>query len=144
MPKFVRKRNLVDPETGENFLSDERISVVGRTTWDRGRFVKLFIPCIDVLRRLKPSEFQLAMYVLSKLKSGSRELTLSFSGYSDWYQLTFMKAPDKSTYHKALNALVKDELLIKVGKGYLINHKMAFVGNRGKFLYLDSQIGKLT
>ena len=31
-----------------------------------------------------------------------------------------------------------------VGKGYLINHKMAFVGNRTSFLYWEDQLGKLT
>jgi len=51
---------------------------------------------------------------------------------------------DRSAYHKALNALVREGLLVKAGKDYLINHKMAFVGDRTRFLYLDSQIGKLT
>ena len=144
MAKFIRRRNLVDADTGENFLSDERINLVGRTTWDNGRFVKLFMPCIDVLSRLKTSEFHLALYVFSKLKRGSRELKLSFSGYSDWYQLTLMRIPDRSTYHKALKVLMAEGLVSKVGKEYLVNHKMAFVGDRTKFLYLDSQIGKLT
>lgn len=144
MTKYSRRRNLVDPDTGESFFADERIKVIGRANWDNGRFVKLFMPGVEVLSRFKPSEMFLVTYVLSKLKRGSRELQLSFQGYNDWHEMCFAKPMDRSAYHKALNALVREGLLVKAGKDYLINHKMAFVGDRGKFLHLDNQIGKLT
>jgi len=143
MARFSRKRELVDVETGEQFLSDERISVVGNAVWDRGRFVKLFLPAIDLLVGLKPSEFQLAMHVLSRLKNGSRELKLSYQAYKDWCEIRLMKAPDRSTYHKSLKALVRDGLVVKAGKEWLINHKLAFVGDRSKFLAGDLLMERL-
>jgi len=143
MARYSRKRDLVDPDTGELFFADERISVIGKSVWDRGRFVKLFMPGIDVLSRFKPSELVLAMYVLSRLKSGVREVVLSFQGYKDWHEISFSRSPDRSAYHKAVNALVREGLLSKVGKGYLINHKMAFVGDRGKFLANDALFERL-
>ena len=143
MARFSRKRELVDVETGEQFLSDERISVIGNTVWDRGRFVKLFLPAIDLLVGFKPSEFQLAMHILSKLKSGSRELKLSYQGYKDWCEIRLMKAPDRSTYHKSLKALCRDNLIVKINKDWMINHKFAFVGDRGKFLANDALMERL-
>ena len=94
MAKYVRKRSLLDEETGEKFISDEHVRVHSGSTWDRGRFVKLFLPAIDVLMRFKPSELQLAMHVLQRLKSGSRVVALSFTSYQDFCQVQLGKTAE--------------------------------------------------
>lgn len=134
MAKFLRKRQLVDTQTGEEFLSDERISVLGRSAWDRARFVKMFIPGLEALVRLKPSEITLAMYVMTRLKSGSRVVQVEFQGYCEWVEPIVGKKPDRSSYHKAVKGLVGEGWMAKSGKEWLINHNMAFVGDRGRHL----------
>ena len=150
MARFVRKRQLVDTETGEEFLSDERISVFGRAAWDRGRFVKVFIPGLEALVGLRPSEVSLVVYIMTKLRSGSRVIQVDFQGYSDWCELVSGKRPDRSLYHKALKGLSGLGWVVKCGKEWLINHHMAFVGDRSKHLLsitgkiprLDETIGE--
>lgn len=135
MAKYVRKRSLLDEQTGEKFISDEHVRVHSGSTWDRGRFVKLFLPAIDVLMRFKPSELQLAMHVLQRLKSGSRVIALSFSSYQDFCQVQLGKTADRSAYHKAVKALVREGLLVRSGNEWLVNHHLVFVGDRGKYLF---------
>lgn len=135
MAKYVRKRSLLDEETGEKFISDEHVIVRNGSSWDRGRFVKLFLPAIDVLMRFKPSELQLAMHVLQRLKSGSRVIALSFSSYQDFCQVQLGKTADRSAYHKAVKALVREGLLVRSGNQWLVNHHLVFVGDRGKYLF---------
>lgn len=138
MPKYVRKRTLLDESTGEKFLADEHVKIHNGSVWDRGRFVKLFLPAIDVLLRFKPSELHLAMHVLLRLKSGSRVVDLSFTGYNDFCEVYLGKSAERSAYHKAVKALVREGLLVQSGKQWLINHRLAFVGDRGKYLFSEN------
>lgn len=135
MPKYQRHRELMDPDTGEVVLSDERILLIPTSDFDRARFVKLFYPAVPILARCKPLEFILGMYALSCLKNGTVSLKMSFEGYSLWCDGLGVPRKDKSSYYRALRGLVELGFVVRGEDGDMeINYDMAFVGNRMKVL----------
>ena len=119
-----------------------------KITIDKDQFIKLYISALPALSNLKNSTKLLFQYILIKINEeiGKDVIYLNYSDYSRSTYLSPLSGKfSQSTFSRALNELLDNEIIYKTPNQhlYFINIAYIFNGDRLKFIteyQLDKRI----